>query len=72
MPEACKTFGAPVVRLSEGHSFVDSIRARGELKEEAIAYARAGVLTTRQTLDKMPRLKPQLRKREDWMRRQMN
>ena len=70
--ESCRDFTEPEVRLSDGASFTDSIRARGELKEEALAYSRAATLTARQPLNKMPRLKPLLKKREDWMRRQMN
>jgi hypothetical protein len=43
--------------------------ARGLKKEEAIAYSRAAEIATRQTLDKMPRLKPLLRQREAWLKR---
>lgn len=65
-------FESPQVRLSDGASLVDSIRARGEQKEEAIAYSITGKLATQQTLDKMPRLKPLLRQREAWLKRMEN
>lgn len=65
-------FVDPEVRLSDGASLTDSIRARGELKEQAIAYDRAAQIAARQPLNKMPRLKPLLKAREDWMRRQAN
>lgn len=65
-------FEAPEVRMSEGASLVDSIRARGDLKEQAIAYDRAAALITRQPLNKMPRLKPLLRQREAWLKRMEN
>lgn len=48
------------------------IRKDGLLKSEAIAYDRIAVLVARQPLNKMPRLKPLLRKREEWMKRQAN
>jgi len=48
------------------------VMARGLKKEEAIAYDRAAQLAARQPLNKSPRLKPLLKAREDWMRRQAN
>ncbi len=65
-------FDDPEVRLSEGASLVDSIRARGDLKEQAISSDRAVALAARQTLNKMPRLKPLLRQREAWLKRMEN
>ena len=46
------------------------VMARGLKKEEAIAYSRAASLATGQPLNKMPRLKPLLKAREDWIKRQ--
>lgn len=51
---------------------VQHIMARGLIKEEALAYSRAATLATRQPLNKMPRLKPLLKAREEWLRRQAN
>ena len=48
------------------------IRKDGPLKDEAIAYSVAGKLAMQQPLYKMPRLKPLLRQREAWLKRQEN
>lgn len=65
-------FVDPEIRLSDGASFSDSIRARGELKEAAIAYERTAELARRQTINKAPLLKPLLKQREEWLERQVN
>ena len=48
------------------------VMSRGLLKEEAIAYDRAAQLAARQPLNKFPRLKPLLKAREEWIKRQGN
>lgn len=48
------------------------VMSRGLIKEEAIAYDRAAKLIAGQPLNKMPRLKPLLKAREEWMRRRAN
>lgn len=53
-------------------NLVQHIMRRGLLKEEAIAHSRIAQVAAQQPLNKMPRLKPLLKAREDWMRRQMN
>lgn len=49
-------------------NLIQHIIRRGLLKEEAIAASRAAQIAARQPLSKMPRLKPLLRKRENWMK----
>jgi len=53
-------------------NLVQHIMRRGLLKEEAIAHSRAAQIAARAPLNKMPRLKPLLKKREEWIRRQSN
>lgn len=48
------------------------IRKDDPLKEEAIAYDRIAQIALRQPLNKMPRLKPLLRQREEWLKRMEN
>ena len=54
------------------NKFTALIRKDGPLKEEAIAYSIAGKLAMHQPLNKTPRLKPLLRQREAWLKRQEN
>ena len=53
-------------------NLVQHIMRRGLLKEEAIAHSRAAQIAARQPLNKMARLKPLLKQREEWLARQAN
>lgn len=52
-----------------GFNVVQHTMKRGLEKEEAIASSRAVSLAVRQPLNRMPRIKPFLRKRELWLAR---
>lgn len=54
------------------YNLTQHIMRRGLLKEEAIAHSRAATIAARQPLDKMPRLKPLLKQREEWIKKQAN
>jgi len=53
-------------------NLVQHVMARGLIKEEALAYSRAATIAARQPLNKLPRLKPLLKAREDWMKARSN
>lgn len=53
-------------------NLVQHIMRRGLLKEEAIAHSRAAKIVAQAPLSKMPRLKPLLRQREQWLKRMEN
>lgn len=50
-----------------GFNVVQHAMKRSLEKEEAIASSRALTLATRQPLNRMPRIKPFLRRREHWL-----